>query len=716
MILDSFYLNDEQIEDRELFEYLSEKLKDEEGYMYTMYPNIKMLDKPMVQANIFLLTEKYGIISIVIHNVEKVRNDIFLKIDEKADMLDSSIYSTLIKNRGFKKNTRSLMFNIKTIIFLPNCSDNEIEGIKDQTDYEVCNSKNKLLNSICKDTNDNNYKIPNSQMEEILAYLEKSYAVIKPKERLVNTEDISSKAYVLREIETQLSRFDSGQRAAALMNLEGPQRIRGLAGSGKTIVLCMKAALLLLKYPESKILYTFYTKSLYDYIKQLITRFYSNLSDGQMPDFDNSMYVMHAWGGKNVNGVYYFACNDNNVDVITYGEAMRIDGINPFDAVCKDFIKKTRYDANKYFDFILIDEAQDFNPSFYQLCNSIVKNNKLVWGYDELQNIFNVKIQNVHDTFANEFDKKGLSLNDPHTSNRHSDIVLQKSYRNYKNILIWAIACGFGIYNDKLIQSLENNDHWNDLGFNVVKGNCEKQEYVEIVRDDNNSPLKIPDTYQSDDFIKIMSYKTFNEEINGICKEIIRSIKEDGLRADDIIVISIDDRNASAYFRRIAKYLNENDIATYDVVSKNYVKGFQVENAVTLSTVYKAKGNEAAMVFVIGCDVVEKQKNNRNMRNKLFTAFTRAKVWLRITGMEIENHSIVNEFKTLKKNEYIFKFVNTPTSVLERDWKEYTERSEFDKILYGKIEEEAKKYNLSIEEYLRTFILEKEKSDESRKV
>ena len=107
MILDSFYLNDEQIEDRELFEYLSEKLKDEEGYMYTMYPNIKMLDKPMVQANIFLLTEKYGIISIVIHNVEKVRNDIFLKIDEKADMLDSSIYSTLIKNRGFKNRQES---------------------------------------------------------------------------------------------------------------------------------------------------------------------------------------------------------------------------------------------------------------------------------------------------------------------------------------------------------------------------------------------------------------------------------------------------------------------------------------------------------------------------------------------------------------------------------------------------------------------------------
>ena len=45
-----------------------------------------------------------------------------------------------------------------------------------------------------------------------------------------------------------------------------------------------------------------------------------------------------------------------------------------------------------------------------------------------------------------------------------NDIVLPKCYRNPKEILVTAHAIGFGIYNDILLQSLENNSHWNDYG------------------------------------------------------------------------------------------------------------------------------------------------------------------------------------------------------------------------------------------------------------
>jgi superfamily I DNA and RNA helicase len=52
---------------------------------------------------------------------------------------------------------------------------------------------------------------------------------------------------------------------------------------------------------------------------------------------------------------------------------------------------------------------------------------------------------------------------------------------------------------------------------------------------------------------------------------------------------------------------------------------------VTLSTVYRAKGNEAAAVFVVGVDAVE--TSVRKGRNKVFTAFTRSKAWLRVSGV-----------------------------------------------------------------------------------
>ena len=45
------------------------------------------------------------------------------------------------------------------------------------------------------------------------------------------------------------------------------------------------------------------------------------------------------------------------------------------------------------YDSVIIDEGQDFNKYFYQVCYKITKNKRLVWAYDDFQNIFDVKIQ-----------------------------------------------------------------------------------------------------------------------------------------------------------------------------------------------------------------------------------------------------------------------------------------------------------------------------------
>jgi superfamily I DNA and RNA helicase len=53
---------------------------------------------------------------------------------------------------------------------------------------------------------------------------------------------------------------------------------------------------------------------------------------------------------------------------------------------------------------------------------------------------------------------------------------------------------------------------------------------------------------------------------------------------------------------------------------------------VTLATVHKAKGNEAFIVYVIGVDAVMFLPDVRK-RNMLFTAMTRAKGWVRVSGV-----------------------------------------------------------------------------------
>lgn len=112
-----------------------------------------------------------------------------------------------------------------------------------------------------------NEEISSDVMEEIFSVIDSAASIVKAKERFVDESDTTSKAYILRRLEAEIANFDDKQKYAALSQLDGPQRIRGLAGSGKTIILCIKAAILHLRNPKLQILYTFTTKSLHDYIE-----------------------------------------------------------------------------------------------------------------------------------------------------------------------------------------------------------------------------------------------------------------------------------------------------------------------------------------------------------------------------------------------------------------------------------------------------------------
>lgn len=73
---------------------------------------------------------------------------------------------------------------------------------------------------------------------------------MKPAKERTNVQNFDSKGGKLREIDKQIANMDIWQQKAAMENIEGPQRIRGLAGSGKTIILAWKAAYLHAIHPD----------------------------------------------------------------------------------------------------------------------------------------------------------------------------------------------------------------------------------------------------------------------------------------------------------------------------------------------------------------------------------------------------------------------------------------------------------------------------------
>jgi hypothetical protein len=87
----------------------------------------------------------------------------------------------------------------------------------------------------------------------------------------------------------------------------------------------------------------------------------------------------------------------------------------------------------------------------------------------------------------------------------------------------------------------------------------------------------------------------------------------------------VDDRGARNYLSGVEMALHKLGIGANNLHSDSFgIRDFSKEGRVTLSTVHKAKGNEAFMVYVVGADAVMFRPDVRK-RNMLFTAMTRAK-------------------------------------------------------------------------------------------
>jgi superfamily I DNA and RNA helicase len=73
----------------------------------------------------------------------------------------------------------------------------------------------------------------------------------------------STQGAAIRMLDSNIALLDDQQMKVALQIPPGPQRIRGLAGTGKTILLAMKAVNIHKNFPDKRILFTFHTQSLY---------------------------------------------------------------------------------------------------------------------------------------------------------------------------------------------------------------------------------------------------------------------------------------------------------------------------------------------------------------------------------------------------------------------------------------------------------------------
>lgn len=604
----------------------SDRLQLGEGVLYYGWPKFQDYEAVGHPVDLALLTKRTGL--ILIRNLSNPNRPRLVEADESIAQAAATAEAQMLKSAALRDRRRRLKFDVVPVLFVPGHDELAIG------ESEIKSSEASLLRFI---EEQDDQQLSDADLEEARSILEGAKALGRGQKRIVEDPAATPAAWALSVLEEQIAKFDAQQRSVALTNLHCPQRIRGLAGSGKTVILAMKAALAHIENPESRILITFYTRSLRDHLTRLITKFHRHFGEGE-PDW-KKIHVQHGWGQKDLPGVYRSASLRAGVSPINFGLAKQHD--DPFDYVCKELIRTGK--VTPHYDLVLIDEGQDFPEGFYQLCYFLTKGERdrkqIIWAYDELQNIFDVRVRTPEELFGTDTDGQpriSLRRSVPQTAETN-DFVLPKCYRNQRDVLVLAHAIGFGLYGEP-VQMLQNEEHWVDVGYEVIRGTFVPGTDTIIRRPSRNSPalLNVTDGLP---LVEAKSFANLDAEV-AYCVEQIDLLLAAGLEPHDIMVISIDDRAARVYLKEVASRLALRDIDSNNIIADKFSEPpFTIEGKVTLSTVYRAKGNEAAFVIVLGCDAVPLK--TRSGRNRLFTAFTRTKGWLRITGM-------TNGFKTLK--------------------------------------------------------------------
>ncbi|OBG47652.1 RNA helicase [Mycolicibacterium fortuitum] len=481
---------------------------------------------------------------------------------------------------------------------------------------------------------------------------------IKPAKKRAAVAKPSSRGAVVKSIEKNIANLDRWQKQAAIETPEGPQRIRGLAGSGKTVVLALKAAYWHTTKPQWRIALTFHSRALYQQIDNLVTRFtFEHSNDRPDPE---QLRIMHSWGSRSRAGVYSMIAEALGETPRDWAYAQGKYGMdNAFEGICRELLAIARSrPVEPIFDAVLIDEAQDLPPEFFQLVYLFTTEPKrIVWGYDELQRLSEAAMPSTSELFGTGAGGVQLVSLDTGAGEPRRDIVLPVCYRNTPWALATAHALGIGVYRKEgLLQHPDEPWLWHDIGYNVVHGQLAEGQPVTLERAQSSYPSYFPDLLNSEDAVVVASFPDEPAQDAWVADQIAKNLTEDELEHDDILIVLPDSYRAKSRAPRLMRELNRRDIPAHLVGVNTSTDELVRPGSVAIAHIFRAKGNEAPMVYAVDSHYAAADFNAVTRRNKLFTAITRSRAWVRITGWGDRMQIIDDEAKAVRQRGYKLEF------------------------------------------------------------
>lgn len=368
-------------------------------------------------------------------------------------------------------------------------------------------------------------------------------------------------------------------------------KIQGLSGTGKTELLLHKLKELYVGKPESRIAFTCHNRILADNLRRRIPDFFNFMKVEQQIKWDERLWCTHAWGSqKDINsGIYRYICQYYDLTFYRYSQSM------PFDRACREALKELgEREITKFaFDYVFIDESQDFPDSFFELCERVTHETAFIAG----------------DIFQSIFDEHIADHVDP-------DYLLSKCYRTDPRTLMFAHSLAMGLFEPKKLRWLKDRE-WQHCGYLIEK--IENSSTYRLTRE----PLRRFEDLEQHDFRSVELVKTDGEFVENSCKAVLRILADirkanPTVSVDDIGIILMDTGNSVYKLADVLEQLIPRDFGWE--VNKAYETKQKTKNTLFVSNKNNVKGLEFPFIICVAGWI----SSAPSYRNALYMTLTRS--------------------------------------------------------------------------------------------
>ena len=423
--------------------------------------------------------------------------------------------------------------------------------------------------------------------------------------------------------------LDETQEQIAKKLGEGHRIVRGVAGSGKSLVLCAKIRMLLKEKPNWKILLTCYNISL---ASQLRYYLYSFNDEGIESNEDyrkliqSKVKIVHFHGlAKEIipHGGWPFVDEDQLLTTARFANLEDHEKAAELDEMSSSLLgaKLQQLAATTklpLYDAVVVDESQDFHPTWLKALMLMLNGstNFLLLAEDPNQKIY-----------PRSFTYKDTGINVV-GSGRIFNLPI--SYRSTREIVITA---------SKLVRTSD----WDDF-------------YKKFLEE--NEELPKTETQKNGRFPEIVIKNDYMETCQFIASDILNKVTNQGYSFNDFgVIYTIKKTDVLDYINPLRAVFAQINIPFFWLSENNDSKTSydQFRKEVTISTVFSAKGLEFETVYFVGIEIYPWiKRNKRENASMLYVGMTRAKSELFMcstmeTDITREVNNIIAEFSSEKR-------------------------------------------------------------------